>query len=144
MIIVSKCLAGFPCRYNAASCDDGSVIEMLRRGEAIAVCPEQLGGLDTPRPPAEIVGGDGGSVLDGDARVLDSEGNDVTAAFIAGARAALEIAKRCGAERAILKSNSPSCGAGVIYDGSFSGSRRDGYGVCAALFKRGGLTVESL
>lgn len=144
MIIVSKCLAGFPCRYNAASCADGRVIEMLRRGEAIAVCPELLGGLSVPRPPAEIVGGDGGGVLDGEARVLDSTGNDVTAAFIAGARAALEIAKRCGAEHAILKANSPSCGAGVIYDGSFSGNKRDGYGVCAALFKLSGLTVESL
>lgn len=144
MIIVSKCLAGFPCRYNAAGCADESIVQMLRRGEAVAVCPEQLGGLPTPRPPAEIVGGDGFDVLDGSARVLDSSGRDVTAAFIAGANAALYIARRCGAERAILKAKSPSCGAGVIYDGSFSASMRKGYGVCSALFERSGLTIDSI
>ncbi len=116
---------------------------MLKEGKAIPVCPEQLGGLPTPRNPAEIVGGDGDDVLDGKARVIDLEGNDVTRQFLAGAEQALQLAQKVGATVAILKENSPSCGSSHVYDGSFSGNKKPGVGVTAALFRRNGIRVES-
>lgn len=104
-------------------------------------CPELSGGLGLPRPPAEIHGGTGEDVLDGRARVLDREGGDVTRAFVAGAEASLALARACGASEAFLAANSPSCGAGEIYDGSFSGARVEGDGVAAALFRRNGIRL---
>lgn len=142
MIIVSKCLTGCPCRYDGKSKPDPAVVRLVERGEAVAICPEQLGGLPTPRVPAELTGS-GEDVLDGFARAVTRDGRDVTGAFIAGAYAALSIAKNEGADRAILKSKSPSCGCGVIYDGSFTGSPVPGDGVTAALFKRNGITVDT-
>ena len=143
MKIISACLAGCECRYDRKSCRDEKGVGMLRAGEAIPVCPEQLGGLPTPRPPAEIVGGDGFDVLDGRARVVDRDGNDVTEAFVNGAREALKIAQTAGAGRAILKENSPSCGSSFVYDGTFSGKKVSGVGVTAALFIRNGIEVQS-
>ena len=105
------------------------------------VCPEVDGGLGTPRPPAEIVGGDGADVLAGRARVLTAGGADVTAAYVEGARRALRAAQEAGATRAILKTRSPSCGKGDIYDGSFSRSLRAGDGVTAALLAEHGIEV---
>jgi uncharacterized protein YbbK (DUF523 family) len=107
------------------------------------VCPEVDGGLGTPRPPAEILGGDGGDVLAGRARVITADGRDVTAAYLSGARRALETARRVGAERAILKSRSPSCGSDSIYDGSFAGRTRAGEGVTAALLRANGIQVST-
>ncbi|MBO4385130.1 MAG: DUF523 domain-containing protein [Clostridia bacterium] len=142
MIIVSKCLTGCPCRYDGKSKPDPGIAALVERGEAAAVCPEELGGLAVPRVPAELTG-TGGDVLDGKARAVTRDGRDVTGAFIAGAYAALSIAKREGADRAILKSKSPSCGCGEVYDGSFTGSLTPGDGVTAALFKRNGIAVEA-
>ncbi len=105
------------------------------------VCPEEDGGLGTPRPPAEIVGGDGHAVLEGRARVLTRSGRDVTDAYVRGAEIALEAARREGAETAILKARSPSCGKGCIYDGTFSRTAASGDGVTAALLARDGITV---
>jgi uncharacterized protein YbbK (DUF523 family) len=107
----------------------------------VLVCPEVDGGLGTPRPPAEIVGGDGADVLAGRARVVTSGGADVTGAYVAGARRALAVAQESGARAAILKSRSPSCGKGGIYDGSFSRSLRAGDGVTAALLRANGIEV---
>ena len=143
MKIISACLTGCECRYDGKSCLDEKGVEMLRNRKAIPVCPEQLGGLPTPRPPAEIVGGDGFDVLDGRARVVDREGRDVTEAFLKGAREALKIAQAAGARRAILKENSPSCGSSFVYDGTFSGKKVPGVGVTAALFIRNGIEVQS-
>jgi uncharacterized protein YbbK (DUF523 family) len=143
MKVVSACLVGCHCRYDGASCDHEETQEQLRKGMAIPLCPEQLGGLSTPRNPAEIVGGDGFDVLDGKARVIDNQGNDVTEAFIAGARQALELAKKAGATEAVLKENSPSCGSSRIYDGTFSGKKVAGAGVTAALFIRNGIQVRA-
>lgn len=109
-IIVSACLVGVNCRYDGESRTDPRVLRLFRAGLAIPVCPEQLGGLPTPREPAEIVGGDGQDVLDGRARVIDKMGRDVTASFVKGAEQVLFLARQVGAKRAILKRKSPSCG----------------------------------
>jgi len=115
--------------------------DLVLRGKALPVCPEKLGGLPMPRPPAEIQGGDGRDVLEGRARVVNREGMDVTPAFTAGARATLELARRHGIRIAILKERSPSCGSTAIYDGSFSGQTRSGQGVTAALLRSHGVKV---
>ena len=143
MILVSACLCGIQCRYDGSAKPDAELVELLQCGQALPVCPEQLGGLTTPRPSAEIKGGDGASVLAGTASVADTAGDDVTAAFMRGAAETLQLARICRAERAILKANSPSCGCGAIYDGTFSGSLKDGDGVTAALLKQNGISVET-
>ena len=142
MIIVSKCLTGECCRYDGGSKPSSRVMELIKNGQAVAVCPEQLGGLSTPRLPSELTA-DGAEVLKGRAQVMMSGGRDVTAEFIAGAYAALDIAKECGAKRAILKAHSPSCWCGLVYDGSFTGRLVPGRGVTAALFEANGITVET-
>lgn len=143
MKVISACLVGCQCRYDG----DANLIdryqEMVERGEAIFVCPEQLGGLPTPRPPAQIVGGTGEDVLDGNARVLTETGEDVTEHFLKGAREALRMAQLVHANEAILKERSPSCGSAIIYDGSFTGKKVPGHGVTAALLERHGIKVYS-
>jgi uncharacterized protein YbbK (DUF523 family) len=109
----------------------------------VLVCPEVDGGLGTPRPPAEIVGGSGEDVLAGRARVVTSDGADVTDAYIAGAERALAAALRTGARAAVLKARSPSCGRGAIYDGTFSRTTTAGDGVTAALLRANGIDVVS-
>lgn len=141
--IVSACFAGIHCRFDGRHNRIDEILEMIRRGEAVPVCPEQMGGLATPRPPAEIVGGDGEDVLDGKAKVVDNQGRDVTEAFLRGAYEALAVAKAVGAEEAILKERSPSCGSCTIYDGTFSGMKKPGAGVTAALLRRHGIRVVS-
>jgi uncharacterized protein YbbK (DUF523 family) len=140
-VLVSACLGGCACRYDGSSHPDDSVVGLVASGRAVLVCPEQDGGLPTPRAPAEILGGDGGDVLDGRARVVTHAGRDLSEAYVRGAQAALEAARRTGADTAILKTRSPSCGRGQIYDGSFSGSLSAGDGVTAALLRRHGITV---
>lgn len=142
MVAVSWCLCGGKCRYDGTAKPDEKGIALAEKG-AVCICPEVLGGLPIPREPAEIVGGDGSDVLDGRAKVLSVSGRDVTAEYIAGAEKALRICMEKGVTRAILKANSPSCGCGRIYDGSFTGSRKTGDGVTAALFKRHGIAVET-
>ena len=119
------------------------VEDLVQSGQAVPVCPEQLGGLSTPRYPAEIVGGDGFDVLDGQAKVIDAQGNDVTQEFIDGAHRALNVALTIAAETAIFKRCSPSCGSDLIYDGSFKGNRRNGVGVTSALLIRSGISVTT-
>lgn len=140
-VLVSACLAGCECRYDGRSNEASEVARLVAEGRAVLVCPEEEGGLGTPRPPAEIVGGDGHDVLAGRATVTTRDGRDVTAQYIAGAERALARAQATGATRAILKARSPSCGAGVIYDGSFSHSTTAGDGVTAALLKTNGIDV---
>lgn len=142
MLIVSKCLTGECCRYDGASKPDPEIVKLVLSGEALAVCPEQLGGLPTPRIPAELTG-TGEAVLKGEAKAMTRDGRDVTEAFIAGAEKALALALGAGAERAILKAKSPSCGCGLIYDGTFTGALREGNGVTAALLIKNGIEVET-
>ncbi len=143
MILVSACLCGVHCRYDGKAKPDEEAMALMREGKAIPICPEQLGGLPVPRPPAEIMEGDGEAVLCGCARVRNRMEQDVTEAFIIGAEETLHIARLSGAHRAILKANSPSCGVGIIYDGTFSGSTREGDGVAAALLRKNGIEVEA-
>lgn len=131
-----------PCRYDGKASTDTYVEELVQRDEALCVCPECMGGMTTPRHCSEIVGGDGYDVLDGRARVMNSAGEDVTEFFIRGAQATLEACKKHGVHHAVLKAKSPSCGAGKVYDGSFTGSLKPGDGVTAALLKRNGISVE--
>jgi uncharacterized protein YbbK (DUF523 family) len=140
-VLVSACLAGRACRFDGSADPHDAVGELVAAGRAVLVCPEVDGGLGSPRPPAEIVGGDGGDVLAGRARVVTKGGVDVTDAYVAGARRALEAAQRSGARRAILKARSPSCGRGRVYDGGFTRTLRDGDGVTAALLQAHGIEV---
>ncbi|MDN5344873.1 MAG: hypothetical protein PWQ18_985 [Clostridia bacterium] len=140
-ILVSACLAGQKCKYNDGHNLVPAIAELVRQGRAVPVCPETLGGLPTPRPPAEIRGGDGRDVLAGRARVVDREGRDVTAAFLRGAQATLAKAQEIGAGLVVLKEKSPSCGSGLIYDGTFSGTTRPGPGVTVALLREQGFKV---
>lgn len=132
-ILVSHCFFGEPCRYDGSSRVDRQVLELHRMGHnLIPVCPEVLGGLDTPRPPAE---------LQPDGRVMNRQGEDVTEAYRRGAELALKIARENGCTIAILKARSPSCGSGEIYDGTFSGALTSGFGVTARLLREAGITV---
>ena len=128
-ILVSHCLLGEPCRYDGASRLDRQVLELHKAGHTlIPVCPEVLGGLDTPRAPP-------------DGRVVNEDGEDVTAAYRAGAEAALRIAREQGCTLAVLKARSPSCGCGEIYDGTFTRTLKGGWGVAARLLLEAGVTV---
>ncbi|NOX97038.1 MAG: DUF523 domain-containing protein [Nitrospirae bacterium] len=139
MIIVSACLAGIRCRYDEKDVVAKEVRSLVREGKALPVCPEQLGGLPTPRSPAEIVDGDGEDVLRERARVIDKEKRDVTEQFIKGARQVADLAKLVGARQAIFKSGSPSCGCGRIKG---KGVPVKGNGVAAALLLREGIEVS--
>lgn len=145
-ILISACLHGQPVRYDgqAKTLDHPHVARWREEGRLVAICPELAGGFDTPRLPAEIEGSMSGfDVLAGRARVLDSAGADVTAAYVAGANAALDLARQTGCVAALLIDGSPSCGSRAIYDGSFSGAKHAGEGVTAALFAAAGLPVFS-
>ena len=133
MILVSACLAGFRCRYDAKVIPDSGAVALVREGKAIPVCPEMLGGLPCPRVPCE---------LQPNGRVLDRDGRDRTDAFWLGAQETLRLAKLYGCDRALLKAKSPSCGCGQIYDGSFSGTLTDGDGIAARLLTENGIAVE--
>lgn len=133
MKIVSACLAGINCRHDRTSKPCKKVIELVKKGDAVPVCPEQLGGLLTPREPAEQKGN----------KVFTKSGKDVTAEFRKGAEEVLRIAKLHNAKEAILKQKSPSCGCGMIYDGTFSGKLIKGDGVTAALLKKNGIKVRT-
>ncbi|MDC2865675.1 DUF523 domain-containing protein [Bacillus sp. BP-3] len=143
MIVISACLAGIACRYDGNDNLVAKIEELLEKEETILICPEVLGGFPTPRMPAEIIGGNGDDVLDGNAKVIDRGGNDVTEIFITGAYKALEQIKNLNPEYIILKERSPSCGSSVIYTGEFNGQKQDGYGVTTALFRRHGFIVIS-
>ncbi len=131
MMIVSACLAGLPCRYDGKAKPCAEVMELVRSGKAIPLCPEQLGGLPTPRPPCEIRAG----------RVMDRDGADQTEAFRRGAEAVLAAVQAYGATEALLQNRSPSCGLGWIYDGTFSRKLVQGSGITAQLLAENGIQV---
>lgn len=130
-ILVSACLLGLRCRYNAEPVTSERVLALAETHTLIPVCPEQLGGLPTPRPPAERLG----------ERVVSNDGTDVTSAFVRGAEETLLLARTLGCKTAILKARSPSCGHGRIYDGSFTGKLIPGSGVTAELLAKNGIRV---
>ena len=132
-ILVSACLLGLGCRYDGQKKENQEVLGLLKRKDVvlIPVCPEQAGGLPTPRKPSERTGD----------RVLTCEGRDVTEEYRKGAETALRLAELYGCRKAILKEKSPSCGAGRIYDGTFTRTLKEGDGVTAELLKANGISV---
>lgn len=141
MKLCSACLLGVKCRYDQKAKSNKKVIKLAKREILIPICPEQLGGLKTPRPAQEIQGCSGEKVLDGKGRVKNIKGEDVTEEFIRGAEQSLIVAKLYGTKEFIGKSKSPSCGCGKIYNGSFMGKLAEGDGVTTALFKRNNIRV---
>ena len=137
MMIISACLCGCDCKYNGKNNKNESCVELLKRGKAVLVCPEQLGGMTTPRVPSEILKNDG------KISVISKEGKDVSKEFKKGAKEALKIAKLVDAKVAILKNGSPSCGSKYIYDGTFSNNKIEGKGITAKLFMENGIEVFS-
>jgi uncharacterized protein YbbK (DUF523 family) len=144
-VLVSGCLLGEPVRYHGGHAL--VVHTILKRwqleGRIVTICPEVMGGLPVPRPAAEIRGGSGAGVIEGVCDVRDCGGRDVTAFFLAGAERALGIAQAQHVTAAVLKDGSPSCGSQIIFDGTFSGRRRAGEGVTAALLRQNGIEVFS-
>lgn len=130
-ILVSACLLGVDCRYCGTGLYNEQVYDLKKKHNLIPICPEQLGGLTTPRNPVEIVNG----------KAIDKENNDYTTQFQKGAEETLKIAKLLDCTVAILKSNSPSCGYGIIYDGTFSGEKIDGNGMTAEYLSKNGIRV---
>jgi uncharacterized protein YbbK (DUF523 family) len=142
-LLISRCLLGEPVRYDGArkALPDAMLASLAERYRLVPVCPELLGGLPTPRPPAELQGGDGQAARAGTARVLTATGEDQTSAFVAGAAQAVQIAQRQQARMALLKADSPSCGHRSVYDGHFRGVRIAGQGVAAASLAEAGLAL---
>lgn len=130
--LVSACLLGLCTRYDGAEKRSERCLQLLARYHCIPICPEQLGGLPTPRSAAIILGGNGHDVLDGHARVIDPHGGDLSPAFIRGAQMVLDIARLQDIRLALLKANSPSCGGAPVH------------GVTTALLLRAGIEVRSL
>ncbi len=131
MKLISACLAGIPCRYDGKSKPNAKIMEMVKRGEALLVCPEQLGGLPIPRVPAEQRSD----------KVFAQDGRDVTQEFELGAQRVLEIVQKNNCKEAILKARSPSCGCGQVYDGTFSKKLIVGDRVLTKLLKKSGIKV---
>jgi len=149
-LLISACLLGVACNHEGRGSPRAVVDELAQRYRLVPVCPEVLGGLPTPRAAAEITGGDGADVLagpdpggSGGARVVNVDGEDVTAAYRRGAEAAVTVARAVGATRAVLKARSPSCGTAAVYDGTFSRRLVPGRGVTAAALAAAGLEVGS-
>jgi uncharacterized protein YbbK (DUF523 family) len=139
-LAVSACLLGEHCRYDGKCKVDAQVLDFSVKPDItiLAVCPEREGGLPTPRTPCEIQGGDGNAVVDGKARVVSSDGEDRTEAFLEGARVCLELVKKFKPDGVMLKDGSPSCGIKNIHDGTFKGVKRPGIGVLTCLLGRAG------
>jgi len=142
--LVSACLLGVECRWDGKSKPCHELMEQMKEVELIPVCPEQLGGLPTPRIPSEVNNGDGIGVIEGKNKVTNKAGDNVTVNFVKGAEQALKIAKMVGAKEFICANKSPSCGKGMTYDGSFSGKLVKGDGVTAALFEKNGIKVTNI
>lgn len=135
MYLVSSCLAGINCRYDGKNSENIDIVELVNQGQAIPVCPEVFGKLPIPRPCCEIV--DDHHMK----KVMSRDGKDLTKEYYDGAEKALSIAKTLDIKKAILKSKSPSCGCGLIYDGTFSGNLIEGNGLTAELLMKNGIEV---
>lgn len=140
MYFVSACLVGVNCRYDGNNSYSEKVAEFLSDKEYIALCPEELGGLPTPRAPSSFVGGTGEEILTGGAKLIDSDKIERTEEFIRGAKASLKAAREKGVTHAILKERSPSCGTREVY---LNRKRVEGMGVTAALLKSEAIVVIS-
>ena len=143
---MSACLLGKPVRYDGGdkALESRILSDWQDEGRVVGLCPEIEGGLPVPRPAAEIMsGGDAEGVLNGASQVFEIGGEDVSSAFVAGARRALAVAREQGCRYALLTDGSPSCGSSFIYDGRFTGTVVAGIGVVTALLRRNGIEVFS-
>ena len=140
-VLISMCLVGVPCRYNATPSSVLIPAEIFNKYNLIPVCPEQLGGLATPRLPSEIQSGDGSNVLHGTAGVININRDDVTNNFILGAEQTLKLAEKFEADCFIGQLGSPSCSCSKIYNGSFTDTLKSGLGVTAALLKHNRIEI---
>lgn len=139
MILVSACLAGLCCRYDGRDNSVEWVRELVAQGKALPVCPEQLGGLTTPREPSEI----SRDTSEGTSRVVSRDGEDLTEAFLRGAGEGMKLVELVGVHCAVLKERSPSCGVHKVYSGSFDGVLVPGEGMMAGLLRKAGVAVFS-
>lgn len=133
MILVSACLVGINCKYSGGNNYNQKIFDLVKEGKAIPICPEQLGGLNTPRKPVEL------KVINGKRYAIDNEGNDFTENFERGALEVLNLAKNLNISKAILQPRSPSCGVNKIYSGNFDNKLVDGNGILAELLKQNGI-----
>ena len=136
MYLVSSCLAGVNCRYDGTNSLDENIFNLVKEGRAIALCPEMLGGLIIPREPCEII-----QTVDKEEKVISKSGKDFTNFYLKGAIKTLKICKICRVEIAILKSRSPSCGYGMIYDGTFEGKFIEGNGLTSKMLSANGIRI---
>ena len=130
-VLISACLLGLKCRYDGLSKENKDIINMIDQFEFIPTCPEVFGGLPTPRVPSEIKGD----------KVINKDGLDVTSNYLRGAEETLRLCRLYNCDIAVLKSKSPSCGKGLIYDGSFSGNLIEGNGITTQLLINNGIKV---
>ena len=138
MYLISACLVGLNCKYNGENNYNEKAFELVKNGKAIPICPEQLGGLATPRIPAEQ------RKVNGKIMVVNKEGKDVTKEFEKGAREVLDLCKKLDVEKVILQSRSPSCGVGQVYSGEFNGTLIEGNGITAKLLQENGIEVVNI
>lgn len=141
MILVSACLAGVKTRHDGTSKLVEKIQHLVSLRKAIPLCPEVMGGRPIPRTKTEIVGGSGSDVCMNTAKVMDEQGNDVTAQVMEGSKEFVKTVKRMGIKAVILKSKSPTCGYGRIYDGTFTRTLKDGDGVLAAMLELEGIKI---
>ena len=132
-ILVSACLVGIKCRYDGKEKENKELLALSDEFDFFPMCPEELGGLPTPRVPSEIR----------DGKVINKDGVDVTEKYLRGAEATLKICRICNFDTVVLKSKSPSCGKGLIYDGSFSGNLVHGNGITTDYLLKNGIKVYS-
>ena len=135
MILVSACLVGINCKYSGGNNYNQKIFDLVKEGKAIPICPEQLGGLNTPRKPVEL------KVINDKRYAIDNEGNDLTENFERGALEVLKLAKNLNINKAILQPRSPSCGVNKIYSGNFDNKLVDGNGILTELLKQNGIDV---
>ncbi|MCX8093153.1 MAG: DUF523 domain-containing protein [Candidatus Goldbacteria bacterium] len=141
MILISACLCGVNCRHDGCIIENEKLQKLVSQRKALPLCPEVLGGRSVPREPAEIVGGSADDVINGFAKVMDITGKDVTDETITGVLYVVATVKKLGIKTAILKTKSPTCGMGKIFDGSFSGKLIDGNGILTAALLKEGIDV---
>ncbi len=141
MFLVSACLAGFNTRYDGKNSEDKRIVDLVLSGKAIPVCPEQLGGLPTPRPPLQFMKGDGKAVLEQGDVVVYENGTDYTDHLIRGAEEVLRIADMFKIKKAIFKDGSPSCGVTYVW---VSGEKQAGKGITTWLLEKNGVEVKTI
>ncbi|WP_244833633.1 DUF523 domain-containing protein [Clostridium sp. BJN0001] len=142
MFLISACLCGVNCKYSGKNNKNDMCVHLLKEGKALIICPEQLGGLKTPRKPSELQNA-ADEILDDSGKIITCDGDDVTQNYLKGAEETLKIAEKAGIKKAILKEGSPSCGVNYVYDGTFTHKKIKGCGLTASILKKNGIDVLS-